>query len=389
MFDKTRILTATSGLVGFRADDNAMYSGLSATLKSSSSGLYVNDLPGVSYEVISANLSNDAASANTYLTNLYEAEVLALIHKFSNTQKNKYNSRDLLSNHSIVSGVANFSNRVTQNARFVGYWIRPHKSNNLKIQIKELGFQATETQGTPLKIYLYETSQLEPVATFDYTIGNKLSLVWRAVTDFILYHQSQSLGTGQNYLLGYYETDPNNPQDYQLQSQALYMDFDCGCSNSPGLIHGKYMGVHPIEIQNANLNWDSDNSEYNIPLVDDLTSCVSSQTYGLTAKVNVTCDITDVLVNNISMFAEPLQHALAARLLYDAYASNRINSISDSKRADCKAFAIKYDGILNGYADANGNRVKGRLETLSVDFSGLDKYCLQCKPGIEYGNLVR
>jgi len=387
MFNKTKIITAASGLVGFRADNSAIYATLSNTQKASSSGYYFNDLPGVDFDIINAALNSDEISAATYLANVYEAEVMGLVSQFVEATKEKNGSKELLSNQNFVSGVAKFSDRVTQNARFVGYLIVPHKSNNIQATITHLGMQASATQATSLKVYLYETSQKEAVKTFDLPITKSDSLEWTAITDAIVNYTSTTGGTGQLYYLGYYEKDPDNAQPYQLQGQALKMEFDCGCSGSPKLHWGKFMGVYPIEINNSDLNWDG--TKYTIPTPSDIWNNVTTQTYGLQAKVNVKCDITDLLVSNIAMFAKPLQHAVASRILLDAFATTRINSIADSKREQCRDFAMHYKGILNGYIK-DGVKTKGLTELLTMDFSGLDKYCSPCKEnGVSFYNLIR
>lgn len=389
MFDKERILTCGASLVGFREDNNPIYASLGAALKMSSSGLWFNDLPGVNFEMVDANLLNDIA-ADDYLSNVVQSELISLVNQFIHRSKQLYNSKELIARQSIVSGVASMNNKVIQNQRFVGYWIRPHKSSYLRTEIVELGFQATAAQAEPLKIYLYETSQLDPVATFEYEIDTPYSLIWRKVTDFLLYYESEERGTGQEYLLGYYEKDLSNPQNYQLQSQGLYMEFDCNCNGSPKTMYGKYLGIEPIEINNQYLNFNADENEYFIPWVDNLRDFTTSQTYGLSAKINVTCDITDVICQNIGIFAHALQHAVCIKILYDAYASTRINSISDSKREQALQFAKKYDGKLNGYIGQDGQKIRGLIDSLTVDFSSLDEYCLPCKTvGIMKGHLVR
>ena len=388
MYDRIKILTAATSLVGVRADSNSIYTGLSAALKASNSGLYINDLSGVTNEIISAALSNDAVSANDYLTNVFQSEVLTLVSQFIESNKQRAGVKELLSNQPIVSGVARFKDKVTQNGRFVGYLIKPHQSNNIQIAITQLGFQASATQATSLKIYLYETSQKEALATFDFAIDKEDSLVWRDVSAFIVNYLSTTGGTGQMFYLGYYEKDPNNALAYQLQGQALRMDFDCGCSGSPKLMWSKYMGIYPIEINKTDLNWDG--TKYTIPTPDDIWNNVTTNTYGLLAKVNVKCDITDLIVSNIAMFSKPLQHAIAVKILLDAFATTRINVIADSKREQSRDFAMHYKNILNGQTTQDGVKIKGLLELLTVDFSGIDKVCAPCTDKqITFANLIR
>lgn len=379
------VITVSEALVNEVASITANIQALSI-LQKTTSGKYVNDLPGVNFEVISAALSNDAIGAKDYLNGVMTSELIEILDRFVNRVKNNYTSKELLSNQSIVSGVQSFNDKVTQNARFVGFWIRPHSSNNLNIQLTQLGFQSDAIQSN-LKIYLYVTSQIEPLQTVTFNVNKASSLVWQDVTEWILRYESETTGTGQHYLLGYYENDPANVQPEQLQGQALFMQFDCNCPGSAKKFTSPYMGILPIEIPNAYLNWNG--SEYDIPLVDHLPNYTTNQTYGLLAKVNVTCEISTVLCTNIQMFAEALNLAVAQRILYDAYASNRINSVTDSKREQDLSFAKKYDGKLNGYTTPDGIKIKGVLDTLTIDFSALDKYCLPCATGMTMGKLIR
>ncbi len=386
MYNTEKIKECAVSLVGFREDSNPIYGELSEELTESTSGRWVNDLTQVTFETIGACLTKDQ-TADEYLLSAYNASVIDLVDRFVNRSKDKFQNKELLFNQSVVSGVQQFGHKVTQNQRFVGYWIRPHRSTNLLSKITELGFQSDALQGN-LKIYLYITSQLEPLKTFDFEIDKEYSISWQKVEDWILEYESETQGTGQSYLLGYYEKQLSNPQATQLQGKALYMDFCNTCPGSPKILYSNYMGITPVAIPQQHLNWNGVD-EYNIPIVDSIASFATSQTYGLLLKVNVKCDLTRIICQNIGMFSEAIQYSLAAKLLFDAYSTNRTNPISDSQRQHYKSFAMKYDGMLNGYTAEGGGRVKGILDNLTMDFSGLDYYCQKCKPEVTMGRLVR
>lgn len=376
MFNKTKLLLCSNKLVGFREDASSTYDTLTTDQKKSNTGYYFNDLPGLDFEIIESVISKNAISATAYLQGVIESETINIVSQFIENNKANGSTKELLSNQDFTTGVAKFTDTIIQNGRFLGYLITPQKSNNIQATITQLGLQVNALQNTALKVFLYETTQLEAIATFDFDTTKVLSLVWKDVTDFIINYTSKNGGSGSQYLLGYYEKDPNNPQAYQLQGQALKMNFDCGCSGNAKLSWSKYMGIHPIAINNDYLN--PNGATYTIPTPVDIWSCVTTQTYGLLAKVNIKCDITDMICTNIGMFSKCVQHAVVVRLLLDAYAGNRINSISDSKREQCKEFAVHYKGIINGYTTTEGVRVKGLIELLTLDFSGLDRYCAPC-----------
>jgi hypothetical protein len=99
------------------------------------------------------------------------------------------------------------------------------------------------------------------------------------------------------------------------------------------------------------------------------------------AKLNVTCDITDLIVNNISVFAKSFQYKIAIRVLDDFLASKQLNDIVDGSRYrdSAKETRMMYWSFLNGWIDSTGLRRRGIIEDIAIDFSRLDDVCLPCE----------
>lgn len=387
MFNISEIISSGSDLVGWRESANSDYTALASTLKVSQSGYYVNDLPGVDFDIINKGLSHDQTSVNTYLANVHQSEIADLVNCFVNSAKSNLGSHAILSNFDVTNGIADYTDLATKNARFVGWVITPRSSNNIKAQITKIGLQLSGAQ--TLKLYLYETSQQNPIKTFNFAYTTPLSLQWLAVTDFIINYRG-TYGTRQKYLLGYYEYDPNNVIAGQLTESAVEFDFDCGCNSAPRRIFGEYVWIEPIEIPNNKLNLVG--SDYLLPNVDDLSQYHCEESRGMFAKINVTCDITDVILDNISVFSKALQYKIAVRILDDFLASKRLNDTTDGKRF--REFAEDkrnmYWSILNGWNDSTGFRRRGIIDDITVDFSRLDDVCLPClADGIKIGHIGR
>lgn len=377
MFDKGRILSCASDLVGWRQSANTDRTVLGGTLTTSISDLFVNDMAGVDFDIIDCTVSEDNTSVTTYLENVAQSETILLMNDFVRRIKSEFRGKELLTNQPIVSGVADFTDRETQNARFVGYMITPLVSNNLKNTITHMGMQIDTVQsGDGVRLYLYNTAVDAPIATFDFKNVAANSLGWQAITDFIINYQDEVSANGGEYLLGYYEADPNNVQSVQLEGQALFMEFDCGCLNNPKKAWSRFVGIEPIVVENANLNFDAGTGEYNLPTLDGIG--FTTRSLGLYAKINVECEITQVLCANILDFAPALQLRQAIRVLWDAFATTSINSIGESKATQSKDFAMKYEAELNGFIDENDVKHKGIMDTIAMDFSGVDAVCLPC-----------
>ena len=358
-------------MVGWHQSANLSRTTLASRFTSPTTGLYVDDLPSVDFDIIEDSLSDDYTDINDYLQKVQEAELYQLIFDFSSRNKEILGSRAILNNFDVTNGIADYTDLATKNARFCGWLITPKKSNNIEAAIKKIGLQISTSE--TVRIFLYETSQQTAIATFDFTASSPLSLQWKAVSTFITNYRGD-YGTNQSYLLGYYEHDPDNNQSYQLKGQAVEFEFDCGCNNSPSKHFGRYVSIQPIVIENDDLNGIL------LPNMNDITSYFTTVSYGLYAKLNVTCDITDVLVDNLTDFARAYQYKIAIRVLEDYLATVRINP--DSNRLNIiklrEIARNKYFNTLNGWNDETGYRHRGLIEDLSIDFSGIDNVCLPC-----------
>lgn len=372
MFTVTDIITAGSDLVGWRESANSLYPTLPSNLKQSTSGYYVNDLPGIDFDIIIKGLSNDQTSASDYLEIVMQSEITGLVSEFVGKAMSKLGSRSILTNFDVVNGTADVRDLATKNARFVGWLITPRSSHNIKAEITKIGLQLNTAQH--LTLYLYDTSLQSPVKTFDFNYTTPLSVQWLAVTDFIV----QSEGH-QQFLLGYYEYDPAHIVAGQLTGSAVEFDFDCGCSNAPRRVFGEYVWIEPVEFPNENLNLSG--SDYLLPTFNDLSGFYCDESRGMYAKVNVTCDITQLIIDNLIVFAKAYQYKVAIRVLDDYLASKRLNDTTDGKRY--RDFAEDkrnmYWSFLNGWIDNTQFRHRGIIEDIVIDFSRLDEVCLPCE----------
>ena len=438
MFDKSKIQIAASGMVGFNTSIHPFYKSLTRH-KASSSGYWVNALQGGDFYTIEAMMPSDVKdvnlvvgekykirtaggnwtnvgaddnnvgtefvatgttptswgdgvlqliSCNQYLDDIYNEEITHLASRFINNSKEYLKQKTLLSNHSVIGGVADVSKTITKQGRFVGFVLNPHEGNNIVNTITRLGFLG-DANDSGLKLYLYETSQDEPIAEFEFDYTTGLSLQWRSVSsDFTIRYDNTtegdsgvfSGGVGQKYILGYFEDD--------LTCNAVEMEFNQSLKKFS--VFGKYMGVYPIAIPASDLDG------YKLPSdLLNLSSHITDTTHGLYFKFTAECDYTNLIVDNIELFAESLQYALAIRILEDAVSSvgqGVHNSTKDASLSEWRRLISRYSGILNGGNIMIGETVKyqkGLIELLTMDFSGIDPVCMRKDPNEWYiGNLI-
>lgn len=358
MFTPSKIKACFNELVGWRNSDKSptCFDDLTASLQTSDSGLYVDAIGGMSLSVIDESLDKDEVDLNTYLANSHEDVSVSLIQKFVNTQRDKLNTKALLSNFNIGTKVANIYKLVTPKSRFVGYQIRPYESMNIKVELTQLGVQFDSVQtGNAINIYFYSSTSKLPLQTFPITPSKDSTVEWIALADFIAEYISEDIGSGSEYYIGYYEDD--------LTGQAIYTQLrDCStCSNSPSKKYGKYMALTPIEIASGATFLSRE-------LFDVDRIGVTTDTFGLHLKVNATCDVSSVICDNKLLFASVYQKSIAIKLFWDLYNSERINRMTVMNKADARLNAERLE-----------LEVEDEINTLSMDFSHIDPICQNCR----------
>lgn len=387
MINNLQVLECFTGLVGWRESAKApnCYEALTDALKRSDSSVYFNDVPGLNLEIINDTLSKDYADVNTYLEQKYEAAVLQMMNMFVNKQKKEVYTKSLLKNNDIGVYAQNIRTAASKNNRFVGFEIRPTKSNSIRAEVLQFGGAFTQLQDD-LPIYFYSSQQLEPIAVYYGDINKTNSTNWFNLTEqsgsgsesegstsepltFIADYINNSYGHGARYFLGYYEADLD-ANNYPILTQV-----PCGtCNASTYGEHKKYVDIMPCEVPSGNIYigsrelFDIDNVGY------------SDETHGLYLKVNVTCDITQVICDNKKMFATCLQKQMAINIFWEAYnaPASAFTGNAATKKSDYRTMAAKLELELNG-GTIEGRYQKGDLETLTIDFSNIDQVCMNMR----------
>jgi hypothetical protein len=163
MYSKSLIQTAATDIVGYQSSTNSNYSGLPAYLKTSNSGFYVNDVPGISLELIDD--SKKEQSFNDYVINVHRSEINQVVQRFVDRQKKQLASKELLSNITLLQRHNDKSRTITKADRFVGFAITPRESKSININIKSIGIQGAATDSITLYLVSRGRQQIQLLFT--------------------------------------------------------------------------------------------------------------------------------------------------------------------------------------------------------------------------------
>jgi len=356
MITLSEVSTCLSGLVGFRNSDRTCISDFSNAQTGSTSTVYVTDEPAITPTNITAAMPKDYTSIVDYVSDTIRKAQLEVSQEFINRHKELTRARTLIDNINPVKGVNLFTNQITKSGRFVGILIEPRKSDSIVAVLKYIGVQFNQLN-TGLTLYLYETSQNIPLATLTLTGHNKvLSLQWFESTMTARY-RSNNYGTGQRYMLGYYENDLSG----NAVSTSIARCSTCDSAYPTGWIerYQRHVYVTGFSVPASGLNGT------NLPNPELIGE--SDETYGLHLRFYTTCDITDVFCDNKNMFALPIAKKAAMKFYMDMANNSNLSREADMTR----------DRAMTNYAVVK-EQYDDLMKSLRIDFTDIDKYCLPC-----------
>ncbi len=375
MINYTTLIPEFLELVGFRETEDIL---LPDSLKTSDSGLYLTSLNSVSLEVIKGVINernktltsgeltigkwykitdndgspdfttvgaanNDvntlfAATATTptwgtttaaletqpiidYLYLLRNDEIQSIMRQWVSLLQQQFSTKEVKFDGKVVNEYATV--KQTQRETAKGFYINLSNSNSLELQLKSISLHldAVDT----VRLYLYEVGKTQAIQTFDYT-SQKDDVSFQLLTDWLLRFQDAE-STNKEYLLLYYDYDPDNIQAaIQLEVTTKYYIPPTSWYRKNSNMF-RYVCVLPVWIQKTFWNWNATTTNYDIPNLENRSALSFNHcsNIGLNIDLKVNCEIANVLIDNKHMFAKMIQLAYAVRILNDAITSQRAN----------------------------------------------------------------
>jgi len=321
----------------------------------SDSGLWYNDVPGVTLSLINASIDKDSADLREWIVNSQQSVVREVILDYLKIHKMRLDAKALIKHLDFgMKPSASIRDTVAKFGRFVGVRIKPQTNVNLAFIIEDLSFGAVLDMGgsTDLKLYLYTGTQLEKIDEIDVTIVDK-TIKWQGVKKNINY-AAFDLTEGDEYFLGYYEDE--------LEGNAIRTQKACGsCGSSPVRKYGQHVRVDGFSIPSAHTYGDKS-------LPDIEHAGFTTETFGINLRASLGCELTTLFCDNANLFAKAMQLKMAIKFNWDVFSnankSQFIHADAVTSKDDAQLLAEKYEIDY-------GNEVK----SISLDFESLECNC--------------
>lgn len=406
-----------AGLVGFRESLDATMPTISDDLKESESGIYVNDihslitveniynciintgtitLPtawsnavaytigqrvssgGLIYQAIQAS-TNQAVTETAYWTNLGNPLSMYLQDKMNQSavklanavyiQKNlNQQAKSILPDTMLYGGNGSIKNTIPQSGRFVGLRIRL-KELDLSMIIRKIGLQFNAAL-TAFPIYLYNSSQDEPVKIWNVTTTSAFSFQWVEIAKQLMSFLSDTTNVGSDFYLGYYEDDLNGT--LAISNEYTFTQNLCGPCNpvnySLRKSWGAYIDIVPFVVTSDNINVDR--TLWSVPT----NGYTDGTNFGLNLLASIYCDTTDFFCRNKHGLSNAIAFQTAVSIIQDMAFSARDNQQM-----------LKLQQLANYALNNQDNNTQGlnaqmtkQIMQLDFNYAGSNPKCLPC-----------
>jgi len=372
MFNPTTIQNCMTSLIGWRNDANTSVPQITNTaLLTSDSGLFYNDFhPLLLIENIANTLPEDKTIDN-YLTEKVNSGINKALTKVVLEKKLNESTKTLLNSSKLFDGIGRFQDTVISNGRFVGVELEMFPSYGTKVIIDKIGLQFTQTQ-TNLPIYIFHTSQLNPIKTITATTTKASSLEWLTLSETIdLSYLSDTYDSGGMFYIGYFQDDISGQA---IKKEFNFLDGPCntcrGGANAMKVWNERlnFVRIVPVEVANGSLNgtqmFDYTKRKYN-----------ATNNFGLNFGVTVQCDISQYLCEQKLILTDLIGKQVAVDILNDMKHSTRLNRIANVSQ---NMIIRDLEGDRETFEPGLAKRLSDSIKAVDFDFSKIDSPCLPC-----------
>lgn len=289
-------------------------------------------------------------------------------------------SKQLFEHKTLFDAVGRLNNRIANAGKVVGYEITPLRGLGVTMEVHKMGLQMYGGGGN-VKVYLFNTSNAEPIAETEVEFGGSKGYEWKNV-EWVL--PMGGVSAGGRWFVVYWQNDlPDGVEAVNIAKD--WRQEPCGSCNSGNReqwrVMMRYIRVSPFEVEVED-GWSDE------PTLWDLQDMIyrPQQCFGLNMELSIGCDLTEFLIGQRGLLAGVLQKQVAVDLLRRIAYNPEVNVNRNQVNASRQEVVGELEG--NGYTRGKG--LLGELEkaykAVEIDLSGMDSACMACKKkGVRYG----
>ena len=343
----------------------------------SKSGLYFqNQHPFLTIPNIKAIMPPNV-ELSEYLKREVRSGISAVVQKFITKKILSEQTRNIIDNVALLSGVGQTKNIILNESKLVGYEILPIRGIGITTRINRIGLQMHGGGGGQIKMYLFHSSKIEPIKTYAFDIKGSKGFEWFDVYDLFMPYFGQNTNIGGRWFLVYNQKSLPNEMDAVNINHDFSNVQNCrGCnwaSFDTWSKMGQFLTIKPFKVfapSDFSINpqmWEIDRQIY-----------TSQTNYGINFEFTIGCDLTDFIIRQRHIFANVLAKQVAYNILRKMTMNPEANVNRKQVNVSRESILYELDGDPQGRKSGLGLEIENAFDALSIDTSGLDSFCLKC-----------
>lgn len=412
MFEVSQVLSAFSGLIGWRQNQNPNGVQLDG-ITTSSSGLWynkqhpfltidnlhsiapdfsdwysawsvattyaINEVVSYGGKYYKSNAGSNTGNIPTggswteyfpfsvWLETITGDFLIDVINEWIELKSSLKTANNLLSSDTLFNHTGSKA-QITKTGSRVGIIISPYKSESLKMRIREIAIQLSQNQS--LTLYLYKVGTETAIETQVISYTGAGSEQWQVV-DWELD------GDGIYYIM--YDEDDLTGNAINGVEGGIHGRSSAGIGLLP--FHS-FIQYSPVQtLQPLTPITDIDNFSYSYDM-----------NYGLNLKFDIRCDYTQFIIDQKDLFKNMIAKGVTIRFLKELLfnASSNINRKSSNINIQRIDLIYELDGDpASPKSQGLEHKYKLAMDAVKFDVSGIDKLCLPCsKRSVRYRSVV-
>lgn len=311
-----------------------------------------------------------------YLSEQIYTGISNVMQRFFNQKKIDIETKSILERRVLLDGAGRLNDFIQNRHKIVGYEITPVNSMGLTVQIESIGTQFAGAVGN-LRLYIFHSSRVDAVKVIDVEIDERRTFKWNKQIDLYLPYMNNEENAGGSWYICY------NQDDLPSGMQAINIDRDltkdsckpCGNNNIFNLF-SKYVEIQPFEVQAPTTFAD-------FPEMWDIRDNIyhNRNNFGLNLEISVKCDITDLIIQQRSIFQEALGLQVASNILKEILYNPESNVNRHQVNVLKSDLMYELDGTMTGKPSGIGMNLDKAYKALMLDTNNLDRICLKCHNG--------
>jgi hypothetical protein len=303
-----------------------------------------------------------------YLDRVKRNAAQKTVEKIFSLKKLDRNTKTIFENIHIFDGAGNRNSMIVKTDRFVGFEIRLRKHRHLAALIKKIGTQFSNVIPGTFNLYLYHSSQQDPVSIIPLNVTEAVSFQWHNIETLTLPYVSDTQDAGGVFYLGYYEADlPVGVQAIKRDNYQWDKSPCASCGSSDYFYYEKwsaYMNFTPMIVQSSALNVDRTKFDSNF------VGYTYSTNFGLNLHISCKCDLTDFIIENIDLLDDAYANVIAVDLL-----TAMVYTLRDAGDAK-QARALAATELNRSDSEGMPKKLEHSFKALDYEMSGFNSVCL-------------